>query len=779
MGTDHASVTGIKRATRRTQDLLGYETMLPSGVAWLGADEWSISLRISDINYLSAEQEAQERIIDLRARYLNGFGAGTRIQETVVNRVLNEADVTQLVQKPRRNDGFDDFRDDFNRNVREKLAKTSKNTVTEKYVTLTVQEPDRDKAETSLVRLAHETITQLGAIECSATILNRRERLQVLAHILRPHELFTFTEETFGANKRLSTADFVAPWAVDDRDKAGPLVLHNGSAETFHKVLWVRDYPVWLTDRVISELTEIKCDLTASLHLEPFDQVDGMTLVQRQISELEMQLINEQKKARKRGDDFIPHKLEQADKETKELRAELEQTNQKVFSTVMVIGISGHSRDALDQNVKRAMGVLRKHSVTAEVASYMQLDALTTELPIGVRPIPMRRTLTTAAAAIIVPFTTQELFQPGGVWYGTNAQSSNAIVADRTTNNNGNGFVLGTSGSGKSESAKHEIAQVLLDRPNDDVIIIDPDREYEPVVKAFNGTTIRIDSSSQDRVNPLDVDLDAVDLDGLSPINAKTQRVLTMMDVLVGGNDGLTPGERSIIDRCTGAMYARYAAERGRMPAFPDLRDALRDSGTDEGRRLADALEIYTSGSLSAFSHQTTVDDSNRLVSYDISKLGSELRTFGMLVMLDQIWDRVTRNRANGRRTWIYIDEFHLLFGHPYAAEYFQSLWKRIRKYGGNATGITQNIEELLANKPARLMLANSEFLLLLGQNATDADALCSLLHFSDEQRRAFTNVPAGNGLLKSGTSIIAFDGRIREDSTLHKLFNTDFREQS
>ncbi|MBW3069617.1 type IV secretion system protein VirB4 [Actinomyces sp. 594] len=776
VGADNAS--GVKRVPKSTQQLLGYQAMLPSGVAWLGADEWSLTLRISDINYLAAEQSTQEAIVDRWARFLNSFGAGTRLQVTVINRVLDEADVAQLVQKPHTGDGWDHWRDDFNRIVRGKLASASSNTVTEKLLTITVQEPDREKAEATLLRLGHETAVQLAALEegCRADILDRTQRLEVLAHILRPHELVTFNEDTFQPARRLATADYVAPWAVETADSAGPLILHNGSGDTYHTVLWVRDYPVWLSDRLISELADIKCDLTVSLHLEPYDQADGMSLVQRQIAELEMQTIAEQKKARKQGysEDLIPHKLQEATAEAKELRAELESSNQKVFSTVMVIGISGQTRESLDQNVKRAMTVIRKQSCVAEIATFMQRDALTTELPIGVRRIPMRRTLTTASAAIIVPFTTQELFVPGGNWYGVNAQSSNAVVADRTSTTNGNGFILGTSGSGKSVFGKMEIANVFLSRPDDDIIVIDPEREYEPVVSAFSGATIRVDTASHDRVNPMDIELEAAG-DADDPITTKTQFVLSMTNVLIGGSDGLSSKQRSLVDRAAGTLYRRYAAEGGPMPTLVELRDALAATGDPDGAELATALEIYTTGSLGAFARRTNVDVHNRLISYDISSLGTELRTFGMLVILDQIWNRVVRNRARGRRTWLYIDEFHLLFSNRFSAEYFRSLYKRARKWGLIPTGITQNIEELLSNEDARLMLANSDFLMLLGQNATDADALCSLLHFSAEQRRYFTNVPRGNGLMKSGNTIIPIDGRIPTDSKLYGLFSTTF----
>lgn len=770
---------GFKAAPKHSRDVLGYKTMLPSGTAWLGDDEWSMTLRISDINYVAAAEEQQEAIVDRWARFLNSYGAGTRIQETIVNRVLDDADVTQLIQKPMTGDEYDFFRQDFNKIVRDKLSAASGNTVTEKYLTFTVQETDQDKAENTLTRITHEVEAQLSAMEgCRVERLNRAERLEVLSHILRPHELFTFSEAEFEPNRRLSTADFVAPWEIDSKDKNGPLIFRNGSGDTYHSVLWMRDYPVWLSDRLISELTEIKCDLTISLHLEPLEQVEGMSLVQRQIAELEMQKITEQKRAKKQGlePDMIPLAVKDNLEEANGLRDELRSSNQKLFSTVMVIGVSAQSAEKLQQQVKRVMTVIRKQSCNAEVASFMQLDGLTTELPIGRRLIPMRRTMTTASAAIIVPFTTQELFAPGGNWYGVNAHSSNALVADRTSTINGNGFVLGTSGSGKSQFGKAEITNVFLSRPDDDIIIIDPEHEYEPLVQAFGGEVIRIHAGSDQRVNPMDIEL-KVQTGDSDPINAKCEFVLTMLESLIGGKTGMTAEQRSVADRAAIMLYRKHAAEGGPMPTLIELRDALIESGQESGLEVARALEIYTSGSLGGFSNRTNVNPNHRLVSWDISQLGDELRTFGMMVILDQVWTRVARNRAEGRRTWLYIDEFHLLFGNKYSAEYFRALYKRARKWGLIPTGITQNIEELLANQDARLMLANSNFLALLGQNATDADSLVELLHFSEEQRRSFTNVQPGHGLLRSGNAVIPFDSRIPQESALYKLFSTSFGE--
>lgn len=777
--TGHDDAHRTRSAAKRTQDVLGYRAMLPSGIAWLGEDEWSATLTISDINYLAAEQNSQEAIVDRWARFLNSFGAGTRIEISVVDRVLDDDDVADLIAKRPTGDRYDGLRADWNRIVRQKLAATTGNTVTEKYLTLTVQEPDREKAEASLVRMTHEAATQLSAMEgCTARMLNRAERLEVFSHMLRPHELFTFTEDEFTADKKLATADFAAPWAIETTTGAGPLVFHNGSGETYHTVLWLRTYPAWLSDRLVSDLADIKCDLTVSLHLEPYDQGDGMTVVQRQIAELEMQTISEQKKAAKQGysEDLIPHRLVEAASEAKELRAELEQSNQKIFSSVLVIGVSGSTRAQLDQNVARAQRVIRRQSCGAEITSFMQLDALSTELPIGVRRIPMRRTLTTSSAAIIVPFTTQELFAPGGNWYGVNATSGNAVVADRAATLNGNGFILGTTGSGKSQAAKMEMTQIFLSRPDDDIIIIDPEREYEPLVRELAGQIVQVDTSGAQRLNAMDISLD-VETNDQDPITEKAHFVLSMVGVLIGGAEGLTATQRSLIDRCAVSVYRTFAADGGEMPTLEDLRRALLATNTPDGVDLATALEIYTTGSLGAFSHHTTINLDNRLISWDISGLGAELRTFGMLVILDQVWARVVRNRMVGRRTWLYIDELHILFSNRYAIEYLRTLWKRGRKWGLIPTGITQNIDELLVNDDARLMLANSDFLLLMSQTATDADSLCALLHLSEEQRRHFTHVPQGNGLLRSGNAVIPVDGQIPTTSQLYRLCTTKFGE--
>ena len=374
------------------------------------------------------------------------------------------------------------------------------------------------------------------------------------------------------------------------------------------------------------------------------------------------------------------------------------------------------------------------------------------------------------------PFTTQEVFEPHGLFYGSNARSGNPILADRRSHMNSNGFVLGTSGGGKSFTVKQEIAGMFLNR-DDEVIVIDPEREYLALAAAFGGQIIQISAGTGTRVNPMDIVLE--DDSASDPVKDKTNNVVSMIGALIGGIDGLDPLQKGLVDQCVSNLYTRYRNQGGGVvqPTLQDLHDELQAGGDQVSRYLADALNPYITGSMSGFNGQTNVDLSNRFTVFDVSGLSGELRTFGMMVVIDQVWNRVIRNKANGRRTWLYVDEFHRFFSNQYAAAQFKDIYKRARKYGLGVTGITQNVEEILDLQDAREMLSNSDFLMLLSQNSTDADALCELLTLSEEQRQYFTGVLPGQGLMKIGSAYVPFDGRIPAGGDLYRLYSTTFQE--
>ena len=501
--------------------------------------------------------------------------------------------------------------------------------------------------------------------------------------------------------------------------------------------MWVSNLPPELSDQLVNDLTGLRARVDVSIHLAPMDRGESMTLVRRKNAEVKMQIMDQRRKNRKQGldPDDLPDDLADQQEQLGQLRDELRSTNQRLVDSIIVIGVSAASQEELEVACRNVKAKVNAQSCTAESLKFMQLEGLTAELPLGNNPLPMKRTLTTNSAAILIPFTTQEVFEPHGLFYGSNARSGNPILADRRSHMNSNGFVLGTSGGGKSFTVKQEIAGMFLNR-DDEVIVIDPEREYLALAAAFGGQIIQISAGTGTRVNPMDIVLE--DDSASDPVKDKTNNVVSMIGALIGGIDGLDPLQKGLVDQCVNNLYTRYRNQGGGVvqPTLQDLHDELQAGGDQVSRYLADALNPYITGSMSGFNGQTNVDLSNRFTVFDVSGLSGELRTFGMMVVIDQVWNRVIRNKANGRRTWLYVDEFHRFFSIQYAAAQFKDIYKRARKYGLGVTGITQNVEEILDLQDAREMLSNSDFLMLLSQNSTDADALCELLTLSEEQRR-------------------------------------------
>ncbi|MBT1170702.1 DUF87 domain-containing protein [Bifidobacterium sp. SO4] len=768
-----------ERDYRTAKDLIGYEAMLENGITYLGGGRWSITLRLSDINYEMATRERQMQLVGMWAEILNTFDGSTRVEITCRTRTLGQQDIARMVSMRLDGGPFDQLRGECNRLALKKLGERSRNAVTDKYLTISIEEEDRERACATLNRLTRSAASQLAPLDgCRAIPLNRGERLRLLASILRPGEPFWYDDRLIETGHAASK-DFITPWCVEASDAKG-LRFSNADGETLMRVLWIRDFPPIMSDRLIGEMTGIKTDVIVSIHLSPFDRSEGAALVDRKIAEMDMQRLEERRRNIRQHipADEISAELRDSLEEANSLRDEMRQSNERLVNTVAVIAVLAREQATLDQRVKDVLAACRKLSCTGETLAYMQPDGLNAILPLGVNPLPMRRTLTTSGAAILIPFSTQEIMDDEGVFYGTNARSGNALMVDRTrTTLNANGFILGTTGSGKSQAAKMEMTSLFLTRPQDEILIVDPEHEYAPLCEALHGARVTISAGSSDRINPMDIVLDsALDDD---PIRAKTNMVVSVIGSLIGGSDGLDAAERSIVDRCALGLYREYRNNPALpQPTLADLHRRLAASNEPEARGLALSLESYTLGSLSGFAGQTTVDTSNRFTVFDVAALEGELKTFGMMVVLDHLWNRVARNRKANRRTWIYVDEFHRMFSHQYAARQFLDMFKRARKWGLGMTGITQNIEELLVSQEARFMLANSDFLLLMNQTSTDAARLADMWHLSPELKERLGGARPGEGLLKAGEVFIPFDGRIDTDSMPYRLFTTKFGER-
>lgn len=779
-GTKDSRRRKTTRKPKGVKQLIGYDSMLRNGIAHLGGDQWSASIAFKDINYQLSPEAHQMEIIDKWARVINSFDAGQSVQIASYTRSRGVREILADVMMDERGDGLDEYRRDYNRLAEGKLESVSRDTSTIKIMTVTITENDKQAACATLNALCNNLVAQLRNIdECAATRLDRAHRLRLMAEVLRPGESFTFDERRFAHQPgQPDTKDLVCPWSIDAR-KPDRLDIESMDSSFFHRTMWVSSLPPELSDQLVNDLTGLRARVDVSIHLAPMDRGDSMTRVRRKNAEIKMQIMDQRRKNRKQGldPDDLPDDLADQQEQLGQLRDELRQTNQRLVDSIIMIGVSAASEEELELTCRNVRAKVNAQSCKAESLKFMQLEGLTAELPLGANPLPMTRTLTTNSAAILIPFTTQEVFEPYGLFYGSNARSGNPILADRRSHMNSNGFVLGTSGGGKSFTVKQEIAGMFLNR-DDEVIVIDPEREYLPLAQAFGGQIIPISAGSGTCINPLDIVLDETG-DG-DPVKQKTSNVVSMIGSLIGGSEGLGPVEKSLVDRATLSLYVAYrdTGAGSWQPTLQDLRRTLDGTGEPTGHELAVALDSYTSGSLSGFNGQTNVNLSNRLTVFDVSGLTGELRTFGMMVVIDQVWNRVIRNRAAGRRTWLYIDEFHRFFGNQYSAGQFKDIYKRSRKYGLGVTGITQNIDELLLDQDASMMLSNSDFLMLLSQNGSDADSLCELLKLSEEQRQYFTGVMPGQGLMKIGNAYVPFDGRIPSGGLLYSLYSTSFDDR-
>ena len=527
---------------------------------------------------------------------------------------------------------------------------------------------------------------------------------------------------------------------------------------------------------MVAELTDINRNLMLSIDIIPVPTDEAVREVEQRLLGVETNITNWQRKQNMNNNysAVVPYDMEQQRKESKEFLDDLTTRDQRMMFAVITVVHTADTKKQLDNDTEEILTTARKHLCQMTTLRYQQLDGLQTAVPFGVRKIDAFRTLTTESLAVLMPFRVQEVYDKNGIYYGQNVISKNMMIADRRKLLNGNSFILGVSGSGKSFTAKNEITNLML-ASDADIIIIDPEREYAPLVNALGGSVIEISATSPNHINAMDMSKDYGEVD---PIIEKSQFLQSLCEQIIAGHH-FTKGQQSIIDRCTENVYRYYKQGnyQGTPPTLADFRDELLKQPEKEAHSLALELELFTRGSLNTFAKQTNVDTDNRLICYDILELGEQLRAIGMLVILDSIINRITANRMKGKETFIMIDEIYLLFMHEYSAQFLFKLWKRVRKYGAFCIGITQNVDDLLQSHTARTMLSNSEFIVMLNQAATDRVELAKLPNISDLQLSYITNVDAGHGLIKVGSSLVPFANKFPRDTKLYRLMTTKFGE--
>ena len=609
----------------------------------------------------------------------------------------------------------------------------------------------------------------------SCSPMNGMDRLRLLHAIFHMdgQEQFRFSWDWL-APSGLSTKDFIAPSSFEFKKGRMFRMGQKFGAASFVQILAPE-----LNDRMLADFLDMESSQIVNLHIQSVDQIKAIKTVKRKLTDLDRQKIEEQKKAVRSGYDMdlIPSDLATYGSEAKRLLQDLQSRNERMFLMTFLVVNTADSQRQLDNNVFQASSIAQKHNCQLVRLDFQQEEALMSSLPLGLNQIEIQRSLTTSSTAIFVPFTTEELFQSGkeALYYGLNALSNNLIMVDRKKLKNPNGLILGTPGSGKSFSAKREMLNVFL-VTNDDILIADPEAEYYPLVQRLGGQVIKISPTSKQYVNPMDLNLDYSDDE--TPLSLKVDFLLSFCDIVVGSKDGLQPVEKTVIDRCVRLVYQNYLNDPRpeNMPVLEDLYNTLREQDEKEAQFIATALEIYVTGSLNVFNHRTNVDINNRIVCYDIKELGKQLKQLGMLVIQDQVWNRVTINRAAGKTTRYYVDEFHLLLKGELAS-WSVEIWKRFRKWGGIPTGITQNSKDLLASPEIANILENSDFIYMLNQAAGDRQILAKQLNISPHQLSYVTHSGEGEGLLFYGNVILPFIDRFPKDTELYRIMTTRLSE--
>ena len=761
---------------KSAQDSIPYERMWPDGICRVSDGHYTKTIQFQDINYQLSQNEDKTAIFEGWCDFLNYFDSSIQFELSFLNLAASEETFARAINIPLQRDDFDSIRVEYTTMLQNQLAKGNNGLIKTKYLTFGIDADSIKAAKPRLERIETDILNNFKRLGVAAETLDGKARLSQLHGIFHMDEQLPFRFEwDWLPTSGLSTKDFIAPSSFEFRTGKQFRMGKKYGAVSFVQILAPE-----LNDRMLADFLDMESSLIVSLHIQSVDQIKAIKTVKRKITDLDKSKIEEQKKAVRAGYDMdiIPSDLATYGVEAKKLLQDLQSRNERMFLVTFLVLNTADNPRQLDNNVFQASSIAQKYNCQLTRLDFQQEEGLMSCLPLGLNQIEIQRGLTTSSTAIFVPFTTQELFQNGkeALYYGINALSNNLIMVDRKLLKNPNGLILGTPGSGKSFSAKREIANSFL-LTSDDVIICDPEAEYAPLVERLHGQVIKISPTSTNYINPMDLNLDYSDDE--SPLSLKSDFILSLCELIVGGKEGLQPVQKTIIDRCVRLVYQTYLNDPRpeNMPILEDLYDLLRAQEEKEAQHIATALEIYVTGSLNVFNHRSNVDINNRIVCYDIKELGKQLKKIGMLVVQDQVWNRVTINRAAHKSTRYYIDEMHLLLKEEQTAAYTVEIWKRFRKWGGIPTGITQNVKDLLRSREVENIFENSDFVYMLNQAGGDRQILAKQLGISPHQLSYVTHSGEGEGLLFYGATILPFVDHFPKNTELYRIMTTKPQE--
>ena len=758
------------------QQTIPYLQMYPDGICQVTDKKYSKSIVFEDINYQLAGSDDKTAIFENWCDFLNYFDASVSVQLSFINQGTQREEAEKAIDIPMQDDAFNSIRSEYAGMLKNQLSKGNNGLVKHKYITFSIEAGNPAAAKSRLARIETDILNNFKVLGVTARPLNGQERLKVLHGVFHPDgEPFAFSYDWL-APAGLTTKDFIAPSSFRFGEGRYFRMGRKIGAVSFLEILAPE-----LNDRMLADILDLETGVIVNLHIRSIDQTEAIKTIKRKITDLDKMKIEEQIIAVRSWYemDIIPSDLATFGSEAKNLLQDLQSRNERMFLLTFLVVNMADTKRKLENDVFAAAGIAQKYNCALTRLDYQQEAGLMSSVPLGENLVPIQRGLTTSSTAIFIPFITQELFQTGeALYYGLNALSNNMILCDRKQLKNPNGLILGTPGSGKSFAAKREMTNAFL-ITDDDIIICDPEAEYFSLVQRLNGQVVRLSPAGKGMdgkpqyVNPMDINLNYSEDD--NPLALKSDFILSLCELVIGGKEGLQPVDKTVIDRAVRNVYRPFLADPdpAKMPVLGDLYNELLKQPEPEAARIAAALELYVSGSLNVFNHRTNVELSNRLVCFDIKQLGKQLKKLGMLIVQDQVWNRVTVNRAEKKATRYYMDEFHLLLKEEQTAAYSVEIWKRFRKWGGIPTAITQNVKDLLASREVENIFENSDFVLMLNQAQGDRAILAGQLGISPQQMKYVTHTEAGEGLIFYGNVVLPFVDRFPKDTELYKVMTT------
>ena len=759
------------KSAMSAQDTIPYKEIRPDGICRVTDRFYTKTVQFLDINYQLARNEDKNIIFENYCDFLNYFDTSISVQLSFLNQTMDISEYEKAIDIKSRDDEFNDIREEYTEMLKGQLARGNNGIVRKKYITFGIEADNIQNAKQRLERIEADILNNFKVLGVRAFPLSGIERLELLHNCFNGDGSKLNFSWNLIAKTGLTTKDFIAPTSFDFSDGRTFRMGNTIGAVSFLHILAPE-----LTDELLKNFLDIQSSLAVNIHIKSIDQTEAIKMIKRKITDIDKMRIEEQKKAVRSGYDMdiLPPDIMTFGVDAKKLLEDLQSRNERLFLVTVLVMNTGRTRKELENRTFEASAIAQQKNCPLRRLDYQQEDGLMASVPIGINNIEIQRSLTTSSTAIFVPFTTQELFSdsPEALYCGLNALSNNMIMVDRKLLKNPNGLILGTPGSGKSFSAKREIANAFL-VTDDDIYICDPEAEYYPLVNALKGQVVKLSPNSKDYINPLDINLNYSDEE--NPLALKSDFVLSFCELIIGGRNGLEPVEKTVIDRSVTRIYQKYFENPvpANMPILEDLYNEIKKQPEQEAQRIASALELYVKGTLNFFNHRTTVDISNRIVCFDIKELGKQLKKLGMLVVQDQVWNRVTINRSEHKATRYFCDEFHLLLKDEQTAAYSVEIWKRFRKWGGIPTGITQNIKDLLASREIENIFENSDYIYMLNQAQGDREILAKKLGISPQQLSYVTQSGAGEGILFYGNTIIPFIDRFPKDTKLYRLMTT------